>query len=195
MQSKANCQDSLQWYLMVTLHVSQNWRCFPLNQRWTVTIKKFLLKKKSRKLENLGSIIFNSLLFDFDFRIALNLETSVLIWFYKERDNNLTETYVKPTSVWRPLLRNSFVHWQLSLQTLASQSYLLWDKSGKISWQCETAGCLAKERARPMSCNGPIKIIDSLKSESWRFYCSKSSCWLYIKDDFPIEMAFLQSAE
>lgn len=177
---------------MVTLHVSQNWRCFTLNQRWTFMIRMFLLKKSCP--ENLGSIIFPSLLFAFAFRIALSLETSVVVWLYKERDN-LRETYMKPTSVWRPSLRNSCVHWQFSPQILTSQPDLLWDKSCKISWQCETAGCLAKERARPMSCYGPIKITDNLKGESWRFYWSKSSCWLYISEDFPMETVFLQSNE
>jgi len=40
-----------------------------------------------------------SLLFAFAFRIALSLETSVVVWLYKERDSNLRETYMKPTSV------------------------------------------------------------------------------------------------
>lgn len=178
---------------MVTLHVSQNWRCFPLNQRWTFMIREFPPRKSY--LENLGSTIFHSLLFAFAFRIALSLETSVVIWLYKERGKNLRETYMKPTSVWRPSLRNSFVHWQFSPQIRISQSDLLWDKSCKISWQCEIAGCLAEERVRPMSCNGPIKITGYLKGESWRFYCSKSSCWLYISEDVPVEMVFLQSTE
>lgn len=60
-------------------------------------IRKFPLRKSY--LENLGSTIFHSLLFAFAFRIALSLETSVVIWLYKERGNNLRETYMKPTSV------------------------------------------------------------------------------------------------
>lgn len=144
-----------------------------------------------RKLEE----HYFSLVFAFAFRIAFSLETSVVIWLFKERDSNLKDTYMKPTSVWRPSLRNSFVHWQFSPRILISWSDLLWDKSCKISWQCETAGRLAKERARPTSWNGPIKITDNLKGESWRFYCSKSSCWLYISEDFPMEMVFLQSTE
>lgn len=76
---------------------------------------------------------------------------------------------MKLTSVWRPSLRNSFVHWQLSPQILIFWSDLLWHKSCKIHWQCEGAGFLPKEWAKLVSCNIPIKITDILKGESGDF--------------------------
>ncbi|KAI1241885.1 hypothetical protein IHE44_0005389, partial [Lamprotornis superbus] len=85
---------------------------------------------------------------------SLSLKTSVAIWLYKERDNNLRKIYMKPTSSLKTIIEKLiFIFW----------SDLLRDKSCKIPWQCEGAGCLPKEQARLVICNIPIKITDILK--------------------------------